>query len=444
MNAIDKALSHLRAQARRPESGGVVVALVLKGLGSVLTFAMLAIAARALGPEEFGTFTIWFSALLFLAVAAVFGQETVLMRDWGRHAGAGDYDSARSALRRSLLTTLTLPLAVAAFVAAVATATRHDGAFLACAAAFVVLAAYLIVSAHAARTLVGIRQGDLHGEITWRIVVIAALGGALALQRPVTATDLLGWAALGMAVSVAFHARAIQRVLAALPGRAVAPGSMGAWAARSARLWAGGVLEGANQYMEVFLIGLTLGAREAGLYYAASRLANVFAIVGTGLHNFSTREIARLQADHHRAELRRSLRLVSAVTAILIAAGFAVILLVGKPLLGLLGPAFTDGYLALVVLASGAAVTALGGPAPAVLRLTGNEGVYTGIIAVFVVARAILVVLLAPAFGLVGAALASAACSCVCAIAVNRACRTRVALDPAVTIFLTGHERLAR
>jgi O-antigen/teichoic acid export membrane protein len=196
--------------------------------------------------------------------------------------------------------------------------------------------------------------------------------------------------------------------------------------------------------MDVFLIGLTLGAREAGLYYAASRLANVFAIVGTGLHNFSTREIARLQADHQRVELRRSLRLVSAVTAVLIAAGLAVVLLAGKPLLGLFGPTFEEGYLALVVLAIGAAVTALGGPAPAVLRLTGNEGAYTRIIAGFVLTRAALVVLLAPTVGLLGAAIASAACSCACAVAVNRACRTRVALDPAVTIFLTGHERLAR
>ncbi|HEX8416837.1 MAG TPA: hypothetical protein VF641_04460, partial [Methylobacterium sp.] len=210
-------LRPLRVLACRPDSVGVLVALALKGAGSVLTFAMLAIAARAMGPEEFGTFTIWFSALLFLAVTTVFGQETVVMRDWGRHAGTGDYDRARSALRRSVLVALALPLAAVPAVAAAATATRHDGWFLACAAAFVVVASYLIVSAHAARTLVDIRQSDLHGEITWRIVVIAALGTALALHMPVTATALLGWAALGMAVSLAFHIVAIRRVLAALP-----------------------------------------------------------------------------------------------------------------------------------------------------------------------------------------------------------------------------------
>ncbi|WP_238242451.1 lipopolysaccharide biosynthesis protein [Methylobacterium iners] len=441
---MSEMLLRLRGLSQRPETSAVAVALALKGLGSVLAFAMLAIAARAMGADAFGTFTIWFSALLFLAVTAVFGQETILMRDWGRNVAARDYDRARTDLRHAMRVTLVLPLAAAGLVVVAAAATGQDGTFIACAAIFVVLASYLIVSSHAARTLVGLAQGDLHGEITWRLVVIAAAGAALLQQKSLSAAELLGWAAAGIALSLAFHVVSLRRALAGLPGRAGALRDIADWASRSARLWAGGVLEGANQYMEVFLIGLTLGPREAGLYFAASRLANVFAIIGTGLHNYSTREIARLQGVDDRGQLRRSLRLVSGVTAFLIAGGFGLMLIAGKPLLSLFGPAFTDGYLALMVLSVGAAVTALGGPAPAVLRLTGNEGLYTRLLAGFVLARAVAVVLLASSFGLLGAALASAACACACAIAVNHACRTRVAVDPAVTIFLTGQERPAR
>ena len=60
-----------------------VFAMSIKAAGALLTIAVFTLAARALSADEFGQLAIWFNALSLLAVAAVFGQDTLIARSWG-------------------------------------------------------------------------------------------------------------------------------------------------------------------------------------------------------------------------------------------------------------------------------------------------------------------------------------------------------------------------
>ena len=77
---------------------GSAAALAIKFTGSILGFAMLALAARSMEPHAFGTLAVIFNAMSFLAVIAACGQETLIVRSWDEYRGTDRPALARGAL----------------------------------------------------------------------------------------------------------------------------------------------------------------------------------------------------------------------------------------------------------------------------------------------------------------------------------------------------------
>ncbi len=434
--------ARLRDLRTRTGPRDLALALLLKVGGSGLAFLMLTLAARAMGLHEFGVFAYWFSALSFAAAAVLLGQEAAIMIDWQRALEAGGPAAARAALRRSTRLVLIAAPAGGALTACAGHLAGAGWLFSALAGTFSVLLAVLVYGTHVARTVAGIARGDGQFELTWRLFPTAGAALALLAGLPFHAETFFAWAVGGILVALAIQAAGVG---AALRGAAAAMGPVRTaldptrvWAARSARLWLGGVLDAANQYVDVFLIGLLLSPVEAGLYYAAARIAALFAIVSAGLHVFSSREIARHAADPAGPGMREALRLVGAATGLAVGGGVLVVVTGGQILLDLFGAAFHAAYLPLVILTVGVAAMALGGPVPAVMRLTGHEAAYARIAGLFVLARCACVATAALADGLIGASLASALCSLACAVVLNASCRRRVGIDPSVLGLFGG------
>ncbi|AWN36551.1 lipopolysaccharide biosynthesis protein [Methylobacterium radiodurans] len=443
--AVPGLIPRLRDLGARPGLRDLALALVLKVGGSGLAFAMLTLAARAMGLHEFGVFAYWFSALSFAAVAVLLGQEAAIMIDWQRALDAGGPAAARAGLRRSARVVLLSGLVGGAVTACAGHLAGAGWLFSALAGTFSVLLAALVYGTHVARTIAGIARGDGQFELTWRLFPTAGAALALLASVPFHAETFFAWAVGGILVALGIQAAGIGAALrGASAGMAPVKAALDplpVWAARSARLWLGGVLDAANQYVDVFLIGLLLSPVEAGLYYAAARLAALFAIVSAGLHVFSSREIARHAADPAGPGMRAALRLVGGATALAVGGGVLVIFVGGQWLLDLFGQAFHAAYPPLVILTVGVAAIALGGPVPAVMRLTGHEAAYARIAGYFVLARCACVAAAALAGGLIGATLASALCSLACAVTLNAVCRRRVGIDPSVLGLIGGAGR---
>jgi O-antigen/teichoic acid export membrane protein len=282
---------------------------------------------------------------------------------------------------------------------------------------------------------VGFLLGESLRE-AWRLVVIV---GALLLalgHLQVTMTMLFALCIIGLSLMILIQCLVVRR---SLPPqiRDVAPtADVAAWVKRSLPMWAAAFLDASSQFLDVILLGLLLSPVAAGGYFVAARLANVFAMIAGGMANYSATPIASLFFTGHHPELQRSLRMVSLAVAALVVAGLAVILVGGDLLLMIFGKSYVDQHGILVVLSIGTAVAALGGPAMYVLLLTGHEALYSRVVVISLVLRVIALVIFAPRFGAIAAALSWSACLIGTTIALNTVCRRFVGIDPSVVTLL--------
>ena len=97
---------------------GALVAFLVKLGGSSLNIVMFTIAARIIGPAEFGQFAIWFNLVSFLAIIALCGQETLIVRSWNEYTHQHRYDLARGAILFGIVVCASAALFCAGCVAA--------------------------------------------------------------------------------------------------------------------------------------------------------------------------------------------------------------------------------------------------------------------------------------------------------------------------------------
>jgi O-antigen/teichoic acid export membrane protein len=134
------------------------------------------------------------------------------------------------------------------------------------------------------------------------------------------------------------------------------------------------------------------------------------------------------------------LRSLAIISLVVNGAAMLAIIVLGKLLLWMFGDAYVAIYPALIVLAVGASVGALVGPAAHVLLLTGHEGAYPRIMASGLLVRFLMIAVLGHMFGLMGAVVATAVSTAFIALALVLACRRLVGLDPSLS-FAFGRMR---
>jgi O-antigen/teichoic acid export membrane protein len=95
------------------------------------------------------------------------------------------------------------------------------------------------------------------------------------------------------------------------------------WMEVSVSFWLSSILEASSQYFDVVVYWL-LDPAAAGIYFAASRLANVFAMLLSALNSFAIRRLPALYFGGARIEVERSLMLMAEVSAICVAIGLMI------------------------------------------------------------------------------------------------------------------------
>jgi O-antigen/teichoic acid export membrane protein len=150
--------------------------------------------------------------------------------------------------------------------------------------------------------------------------------------------------------------------------------------------------------------------------------------------------IAELWSTGRRAELQRlatfAARCVFAATALLV----LLLAALGRPTLALFGDGFPAGYGPLLVLAAGQATSALVGSVGLLLSMTGHQKEAARIMLAAALANVVLNALLIPRFGLLGAAVATAATTAAWNLAMLvRVVRT-LGIDPTVLRIRTRRD----
>lgn len=348
----------------------MILTIGLRYVGILLQFAVLAVLAQRLTPEDYGMYVLVLSAVLPTYFLVGLGASEAFVRD------APALDSAYR-VRQLAGTTLTWLALCAGLVLLAGVAIWFSPIALAAKHAIVFGLALLICNGvlfNTSQLLLGTGLARLGAFFFYPAaniaLTIALVPYALLLPEP-------SFAGVGIvatfATAVAAGAALLIVILKVRPTWGTRK-DFGVAIEVGARLAGARALYSVGLWVPVFLAGVLLTPVDAGYLGTAGRLAAAVSAVTAALR-FSVRPaIVRSYARHDIDALRRTAGLASFSSFAL-----ALFALIGGLLLGPLvidivfGPDFAAVYPLLVILLIGVLFEGFGGPVDEVLKMTGSE-----------------------------------------------------------------------
>ena len=387
-----------------------------KGVGAVLSLAYLAIVTRTLGVADFGRFALVLSAANVIKTLVSFDSWQIVVRYGQPHLAAGDGDALNRVLRFCILIDLASAAAGAAIAAGVI---LFAGPLLGLepdmGLQVWLFALLMMITIRSSPTGV-LRLFDRFDSAAFAetMIPVGRMVGALvawAVAPGITAF-LLAWAFAELLCAASYWFLALRvggaqigswRAGRALDARAENPGIVGFLTATNLQT----SLSSVGQQVAVLIVGAFVGPAGAGLYRLANQLANSLTKISSLLSRSIFVELSRTTAQGTEALgalFRRTNRLALIAGAVII----AIILTIGRPLLGLIaGEEFLPAYPLLLMLGVAACIDLAGVSYRPLLMATDRTGLS---LRISVVATLLLLGLqsaLLPLYGTQGAAMAN-------------------------------------
>lgn len=180
---------------------------------------------------------------------------------------------------------------------------------------------------------------------------------------------------------------------------------------------------------DILMLGLLAGNDSSATYSVVTRFSDLLSL---GLVS-STAMIGPVSAELHqrgdRAELQAVVtKAVQWASALTLAMGL-VLVFFGRPLLGLFGPEYVEGFAPLMLLLVGQAANALAGPVGYLLSMTGHQNRVVQVLGGSALLNAGLNAALIPAFGVLGAALATTTTNLIWNLVLHVSVARRLGID---------------
>jgi O-antigen/teichoic acid export membrane protein len=421
-------------RAGRLSAARSVLALGLKGGAVLAGFALQIVLARLLGAEGLGVFAGFLAAATVLATAGGLGMPVAAMRFLPVYLAEGDHARLAgflgAARQYCLLGASGLALTLAACLLLLPPLGAEAPAALA-AAALVPLLAWGGLSAGLLQASGQPLRADaaINFARPMLAILLALLAASFGTLGPHHALWLMAAAALATGVAAATAARrSLPRPSGIVPDRS----ERARWLQSGMTLVLGMVVTSLIERLDIIMLGILLGAEEAGPYSVASRLALTIALASAAVASLVGPELARRAAAGDRVALQ-----ASAGRAALLGAGMAVASAVAIAaawpfLLPAFGPGFDAATTPLMILLAAQVGIAAAGAAGGLLAVTGRNGAIIAISIGAVILDTALLLILVPAFGPAGAALATAATGLCHAAALVIAAIRLLGVDPSL------------
>lgn len=169
------------------------------------------------------------------------------------------------------------------------------------------------------------------------------------------------------------------------------------------------VLVALNAWLGLFLLTMFRDAQEAGVYRAGFQICNLFVIVNSSFALMAGPRLAKAFDQNDANTARQTVRTSSVIGIGIVSPLMLAIILAAEPILLLFGEEFVEGATALRILAVGQLINVAAGPVGAALTMMKRERTVLMIeVCTFVVGLGLLLALI-PGYGMIAAALASAA-----------------------------------
>lgn len=387
---------------------GTIEAFVLHAVGMGLLFLMQIYLGRTLGKAGYGVFSYALALAGVLAILVPLGWPTALMRFIARYTEEGRLGLLRGAVNTAyavtFLSTVVVSLVLLAFSFWDAVSEELHVS-LRYAALLLLFLAFVGLRRKALQGLGRVRGSLIPEEVLLPVIVILGVY-TFGVSTASGALLIYAGAALAAFVLGGFW------LWRAMPGgaRVAKPEyERRAWMSIALPMMFGGMSQIAMNRADVLILGALASVEAVGLYGAAARIAAVNVFVLGAVNQLAAPMMARAFHGGRPAQVGAILRRAMLWSALGSLPLFLVMFLFPQALLGLFGPGFTEGADVLRVLAVGQFVNAATGPVGFALLMTGRERAFAATTAAVAVATVTGSLLAIPAFGVVGAALVTAA-----------------------------------
>lgn len=411
--------------------------IVLRLAGSFLQFALFVLLARLMVPEEFGKLGWAYGLAMVLAVVAGLGQGPLVARCW--HLWARDPGRLRAAIRGLRVSYAATLLGSMAVVAALVSADRLELPVFPspdiAAAASLLVAVYTLseLQSFAMRADDRIVAGLAPRDVGWRFVVMIFAIALNLAHGPPGAFAVLTLMVLSLLVLVglqgAFWWWDLRQRAASEPAGRPGPFDWRSWRTLSLSVWSSSIGTVFVQHADVALVGWALGPVEAAVYIAAARTSQILQLLPTALTAVLIPQVSRTTLERGHRGLSDIVAVNNRIVFLPASVATLVLLAVPEPVLMLFGAPFAGAETALRILAAGHLIAILCGPIVSICVGAGYQHAYAlavGAGAVLLVAG---ILLLAPRFGIAGAASASALATAAPSLVLRLWLRRRTGLD---------------
>ncbi|MBE7732368.1 lipopolysaccharide biosynthesis protein [Devosia faecipullorum] len=390
------------------------IAILIRVLSAGLVFAMQVLLARLMPADGYGGFVTLWTWMLALGSFAALGFAESSIRFLPRYHVRGRSSALRNYWRfgLSVVVGASLVLMLAAIGVALGIGISDGPGLMVLLVAlglpFLGMEYYL---EGVARSFGWFRLAALPVYVLRPILIglicLALSAAGVVLSLPVVGGVLIGSMALVTAMLALILARRLQAL--APEGESARPGQKRLWLMASLPLLLLSGLDDLAGYGDVLVLSLLVEPGAVGIYFAAARSLALAGFVAYAMTLVAGRRFALDLAGKSRADLQDSILHNTRLTFWATLASVALALLAGPFLLGAFGPDFVAGYGVMVVLGLGMVVRAMAGQAGEALIVLGRqrEGLLVALIVLVVIA--VLAFALVPSFGIMGAAMASAA-----------------------------------
>ncbi|MDO6462230.1 oligosaccharide flippase family protein [Granulosicoccaceae sp. 1_MG-2023] len=390
---------------------GSLQVLILRVSWAVIGFAGQIIIARAVGVDAYGQYSLILAWLAVLCLFARLGFDESSVKFVSRASQDGNAGVMHAFLRYAVRYALVAGLALALLGMLLLWWWRpqesHTTAWLLGLAMLPLMA------------LNNIRQGSLRGlrrflhsqlgdsAIRPLLVIVLVLLASRGLQQPLSLEALMWISLAALIFAFVLGGVWLKRALPAAEPLAVDAGTRREWLRTSAwmALLSSSIL--ILNRTDILMLGVFVPAESVGLYAAATKIATLFTF-GLAAVNMSIAPLlSRAHASGDHGQLGR---LMQKGTLISLAVSLVLVLamwIAGDFALGLFGETFLQARSVFYLLAASHVVSALVGPTGALMNMTGHHKAYALLLGAAALVNVLLNVVLIPAMGIEGAALAT-------------------------------------
>jgi len=387
------------------------IVLVLQVSGQALMFLSHAMLARIGGPAEYGAFAITFAFISTLLIFSRLGQDLNVLREFPRLIASKSWARLRGLWVSANSIVFVAGAAASVLMVSVAAIPSVLPARVSVSVALIGAATLIMMALNAIRfnaLLAFDRPVRAYvGEVLIRPAALLALVSLAAIfMAPPSTLTMVAFLCFASLIAISFSEFSVRKTWPGTAEGREVTGIREPLKTGFGLLVATGAYQALTQ-IDTLFVGIVLDEVNAGYYAAASRLSMVVQFGLLALQYQAAPQLSRYYAERDMVTMQAILTKVAVISTVFAFVGSIVVVVAAEPIMLLFGPGFDAGADVLRIFVISHVINAATGVTGWLLLMAGYQKIVAIITIVGLCIQVAGLLLLAPVFGLPGAAVAT-------------------------------------